>query len=347
MKKPFPIFVDLETAVPLVIGNDQILHAKIRLLLKFSPLIEVISDLGNAAFAAFGTKVRHLHGVRCADAHAHIEGRPLVILETLDADLNKYLANIARGFGVPVNVPDNLALCSFYLGSIVDRAPVTVAISTSGMAPVLGQNLRARIEDMLPTAYGELAHYLYGLRVRLRHLPGTLRRHLHHRIINGRIAGEVMAGALDKADAALVPLIREAVAASSKLPPIHVIDISGDPHSITAEVARAIRNADSIFYDHDLSADLLELARREVDLVALPQRFIGMGDDLVLSRNVIEAGENGRNVVCLTSANTKGLVAALRRAGAEIRALRATANVTHISDRPRPAVMAGHQKAMP
>ena len=150
MKKPFPLFVDLEATPPLVIGNADILLAKVRLLLKFAPVVEVITDSETLSIGDVGQGVKQRPNVGCATAHDHIQGRPLVMVETLDDRLNASLATRARHLGVPVNVPDNPMLSGVYLGSIVDRAPLTVAISSSGVAPVLGQNLRARIEDMLP-----------------------------------------------------------------------------------------------------------------------------------------------------------------------------------------------------
>jgi siroheme synthase (precorrin-2 oxidase/ferrochelatase) len=55
--------------------------------------------------------------------HDSIKGRPLVILETDDAILNRASVATVRHYGVPVNVPDQINLCSFYLASVVDRAP--------------------------------------------------------------------------------------------------------------------------------------------------------------------------------------------------------------------------------
>ncbi|MDA7599942.1 hypothetical protein N8835_07975, partial [Alphaproteobacteria bacterium] len=104
---------------------------------------------------------------------AQIDGRPLVIIETNDPALNEALSDYAKSRGVPVNVPDTLHLCSFYLGSLVDRGPVTIAISTNGLAPVLGQNIRAKLEDMLHPRLGDIAVYLRELRTRLRHLPAV------------------------------------------------------------------------------------------------------------------------------------------------------------------------------
>ena len=87
--------------------------------------------------------------------HDSIKGRPLVIFTTGDAILNRALVATARHYGVPVNVPDQIDLCSFYLASIVDCAPLVIAISTSGQAPVLGQVIHARLESMLAAHYGK------------------------------------------------------------------------------------------------------------------------------------------------------------------------------------------------
>jgi siroheme synthase-like protein len=74
--------------------------------------------------------MRHITGVALQATDSLFRGRPLIIIETGDMALNKRLATIAREAGVPVNVPDCPTLCSLYFGAIVERDPVTVAIST-------------------------------------------------------------------------------------------------------------------------------------------------------------------------------------------------------------------------
>ena len=69
-----------------------------------------------------------------------------MILDCEDGSPNRVLVATARAYGVPVNVPDNRALSGFYLGAIVDRAPLIIGISTSGLAPLFGQALRARLD---------------------------------------------------------------------------------------------------------------------------------------------------------------------------------------------------------
>lgn len=320
MKTPFPIFVDLETVPPLVIGTAENLVAKIRLLLKFAPVVDVITD---------GAALPHLYQMPnvCrivdmsydapkAQLEAHIKGRPLIIVETLDDKRDAALSAIARGYGVPVNIPDTPALCSFYLGSIVDRAPVTVAISTSGMAPVLGQNLRAKIEDMLPSSYGELAVYLHRLRKRLRHLPAAVRRQIQHRLIDSPIANDIVNCRYDHADGALLSLIRQAMGGRRKAGSIQIIELpKTDIGAVPPEAAAAIRGADSLFHDDNTAPHLIEMARREVRLVTLRRPFALGGEMVALVDALIMATLDGREVAQITSQDTAGLVSALGARG--------------------------------
>ena len=71
------------------------------------------------------------------------------------ADTSQLTAAQARQ--VFCNVVDDPGLSSFQVPSIVDRSPLIVAISSSGVAPVLARRLRARIESLLDHALGPLA----------------------------------------------------------------------------------------------------------------------------------------------------------------------------------------------
>ena len=274
MSSHFPIFVDVQTAPPLVIGDSDVLTPKIRLLLKIAPVVDVVSTSPSAASVLASSG--HVHVLDAVTPHddavlSMFAGRPLVIIETGDPARNKMLALHARSLGVPVNVPDTISLCSFFLGSIVDRSPVIIAISTSGLAPVLAQHIQARIEDMLAPATGKLAHYLFRLRDRIKQFPHTMRRGLQHQILNGQIAQYVLAGKEAVADNAVMHLLGDTSEpfdqAYAGWPSVNVVDAStGAKGLLSLDAADAIRHADSIFYDHLVSQEVLDLARREASL---------------------------------------------------------------------------------
>src|SRR5207247_239015 len=73
-----------------------------------------------------------------------------------EADAARF-AGAARAAGVPVNVIDRPAYCDFSFGSIVNRSPLVIGISTDGAAPVFAQAIRAKIEALIPRGFGSWA----------------------------------------------------------------------------------------------------------------------------------------------------------------------------------------------
>lgn len=74
----------------------------------------------------------------------------LAVADVAAPDEAKAFAVAARQAGVPVNIVDQPEFCDFAFGSLVNRSPLVVAISTDGAAPVFGQAIRAKIEALLP-----------------------------------------------------------------------------------------------------------------------------------------------------------------------------------------------------
>lgn len=266
MARHFPIFIDLGRSPPLVVGAQSGLLAKLRLLADFAPRIDLITGLDSLPVGFGLAGVRHMDGIAVDRAAAWFMGRPLIVIDTGDLAVDEALSRQARKIGVPVNVPDKPALCSFYLGSIVDRDPVILAISTGGHAPVLAQRLRAGIEDWLPSGYGRLAIYLNRIRQRLRHLPAACRRRLQHRIIDGEASRWIIDGDEARVDSQVVRMLADpATRAGGGL---HVIQANcGDPGLLDHHEIEAIRNADVILCPPGETPALVHLARREVEMV--------------------------------------------------------------------------------
>ena len=272
MARHFPIFIDLGGSPPLVVGGSPVLAAKLRLLGGFAPVTELLTGLDAVPPALDLAGVRHITGTPLPRAAQLFCGRPLILIDTGDAELDAALSRQARRMGVPVNVPDKPDLCSFYLGAIVDRDPVILAISTGGFAPVLAQRLRAAIEDWLPHHYGRLALYLNRIRHRIRTLPAARRRRLQHRIIEGAAASSVIEGDQTRADALVMEMLTDKP--GQHRGGLHVISAQGgDPAQLDRRQTEAIRNADVILHAPGEVPACLHLARREVALVATDPEF--------------------------------------------------------------------------
>src|SRR5690606_8522672 len=201
----FPVSMRVDRRRILVIGEGAEAIAKARLACQTAAEVVVVAahpreELRRLVLDEGAQLVR-------ADYDAGlIEGAALVFAATGDRAADRRIALDARAAGIPVNAVDQPAFCDFYVPAIVNRAPVTVAISTEGAGPVLAQQLRARIERLLPPWLGRLARLgeLYRPLVERRSGSSGWRRAFWRAFFGGaaadRIAAGDVAGAAEAAD---------------------------------------------------------------------------------------------------------------------------------------------------
>jgi uroporphyrin-III C-methyltransferase/precorrin-2 dehydrogenase/sirohydrochlorin ferrochelatase len=129
--RTFPIFVSVDRKPPLVTGGGELAAIKARLLLKRAETVDIGADRLGPELAEL-ERAGRVALIAVQPGVDQVRGRPLVIAATGDDEEDARVAAIARALGVPVNVPDKPALCSFVMPAIVDRGEVTVAIGTEG-----------------------------------------------------------------------------------------------------------------------------------------------------------------------------------------------------------------------
>ncbi len=132
-----PVFLDLKGRNVLVAGGGDIAARKIDLLLRAGANVNVVAPVLCAALQQLNREEKILHLEERYDEQLLLQGITLVIAATDDEEVNREVSEDAQALGLPVNVVDQPQLCTFILPSIIDRSPVTVAISTGGASPVL------------------------------------------------------------------------------------------------------------------------------------------------------------------------------------------------------------------
>ncbi len=177
----------------------------------------------------------------------------------------------AKAAGVLCNVVDRPAFCDVQFGSIVNRSPVVVAISTDGAAPIVGQAIRRRIETLLPPSladWGALAKRIRDT-VQERLAPGAQRRTFWE-----ALAERAFGAAPTAADEAglLAEAGRIADGGDRRGRVVLVGAGPGDAELLTLKAVRALQAADVILFDDLVSADVLELARREAKRMMVGKR---------------------------------------------------------------------------
>ena len=204
---------------------------------------------------------------------ADLDGIVLVIVATDDSALQARVSHEAQQRCLPVNVVDRPKLSSFIMPAIVDRGPITVAISTAGTAPALARKLRAEIERALPATIGRLARFAEIFRDQVRRTlkePRARRRFWDH-VFAGRVGELALAGDEIGARRELIRLLDGARnPAQPQAGIVHLVGAGpGDPDLLTLKAHRLLQHADVVVFDGLVSPEVLAMARRDAERVAL------------------------------------------------------------------------------
>ena len=271
-----PVFLTLRARRCVVVGGGHVAERKLALLLRAGARVEVIAPQLSEELerlAAAGDITISKREFEATD----VRGAALVIAATDDLVVNEKVATAAEQAGVLVNVVDQPGVGNVVMPSIVDRSPVIIAIGTGGNAPVLARMLRAKLESLIPQAYGELASLLGALRERVRAAvpDGVARRRFWERTLDGPAAELIFAGR--RADA--VDCIERGLAQADheRAPEGEVYLIGtgpGDPDLLTFRALRLMQNADVVVYDRLIGDTIVDLCRRDAERI-----FVGKSRD--------------------------------------------------------------------
>ena len=294
-----PLFAAVKDRPVLVVGGGDVAARKILFLRKAGARILVVAASLNGELQQLA-QAQHIHLLATAFDEAQLDSVFLVIAATDDRALNRRVFDAANARQRLVNVVDDQPLCSFIFPSIVDRAPVQIAISSGGNAPVLARLLREKIEALLPANLGRMAEVAGRWRTRIKAVRKTTdeRRRFWERAFRGRFASLMAASNEQAAEQALADELANPGTASGEI--ILVGAGPGDAGLLTLRGLQVMQQADVVFYDHLVSDEVLELTRRDADKICVGKRAGGHAvAQHETNQMLIDAAREGKTVVRL------------------------------------------------
>lgn len=265
-----PVFLNLRDKPCLVVGGGTVAARKVKLLQRTGAAISVLADDVSASLQEEIEQGR-LRRVDAPYSSELVARFLLVIAATDDEAFNHRIAADAATAARFCNVVDDNAASSFILPAIVDRSPVLIAIGTEGNAPVLAQQLKNQIEAWLPARIGELAAQAGRWRklVQKRFADLTTRRRFWQDFFTGPIAEHLLAGRQAAAEKAMrAQLVGDVVTPAPGSGEAWIVGAGpGDPGLMTLRGQSLVGRADVILYDRLVSAPILDLARKEAEMI--------------------------------------------------------------------------------
>jgi siroheme synthase-like protein len=160
-----PLFMDVDARPCIVIGSGETALRRVRALLDAGAEVTAIGrDTEIEALGEAG-KVHHLNRDY---APGDLRGFVLAYVATDNSAIARAAAAEAHELGIPINVADTPALCSFLTSAVIRRGALQIAISTGGNSPALARALREKFESILGGEYELLLEVLGAARQRLK-----------------------------------------------------------------------------------------------------------------------------------------------------------------------------------
>ena len=296
-----PIFLDLRGRHCLVVGGCETSARKAELLLRAGAHVDVVAHELHSGWSRLPHAER---AQRVADqfSPALLDGKDAVIVVEESALVAQAIADAARARHIPVNVADKPALCSFILPSIIDRSPIMVAVSSGGESPVLARMLRARLETLVPAAYGRLASLASRTKDRVRAaVKPEQRRAFWEKVFLSPVAEMVFSGREAEAEKQLEGMIADAATHDISRGEVYLVGAGpGNPDLLTFRALRLMQQADVIVHDRLVSQPILDMCRRDAERIYVgKQRSEHAVPQEQINQRLVTLAQQGKRVLRL------------------------------------------------
>jgi precorrin-2 dehydrogenase/sirohydrochlorin ferrochelatase len=161
----YPIFLKTHQLETLIVGGGFVALEKLSFLMKSSPNSKV--TMVSPFFREETKELANRYQIEMIldNYHAsYLLYKHMVIATTDQIDVNIEVYKDCKAKNILVNVADNPPYCDFYMGGIVTKGNVKIAISTNGKSPTTAKRLRQFFEEVIPEDINDLVKNLNEFR---------------------------------------------------------------------------------------------------------------------------------------------------------------------------------------
>ena len=268
-----PIFTNIRNQHCIIVGGGAVAARKADLFIKSHAKVTVISP-------ELKQEMKHhlerglifwRKEIFSEELMNTLETPKLVISATDFQEVNIAVYEYCQKQGIPVNVADQTEYCDFILPGIVERGPITVAVSTGGRSPVLARLMKSQLETKIPHGYGKVGEILgeYRNEVKQRIVEPNGRKLFWEELLSGVFLDKAVQGKVDEARNILeTKLEQDSRTDYAPKGEVYLIGAGpGDPELMTFKALRLLQQADVVVYDRLVSPEILDMARREAERI--------------------------------------------------------------------------------
>lgn len=280
----YPAFLDLTDHKVVVAGGGSVATRKVRRLVGSNAVITIVALELDSELQSLCDQYELAHFARQLEA-ADLKDAVFLFAASNDHQENLVNANLAHQAKCFVNVANTPGASSFLVPSLINRAPLLVAVSSTGASPILARLLTARIDAFLPQTYSDLGKLAERYRERInQHISNWRhRRRFWETLLSGRVGELMLQGHTQRADEAMEVALQNYDHDDQKGEVYLVGSGPGDPDLLTFRALRLMQQCDVVLYDRLVSDAIMALVNKTAERIyvgkqrsdhAMPQESI-------------------------------------------------------------------------
>jgi len=271
----FPITVQMKNRLCLIVGGGEIATRKLTHILKSDAKVVLISRKFSNKISGLAKqgKVSLIHGDfdESLLKKKSLQELYLIIAATDNNKVNKRISKIAQSLSIWVNVVDDLELSTFIMPAVIDRSPLLIAVSSSGVSPVLARMIREKIEWLLPKSLGKLLNKLKQIRPEIKKKFSNIKdkRSFSEWFIERALEDEAH---ISESTVINFNNYQKKSLMNNKGRVYLVGAGPGSEDLLTIRALKLLQKADIVLYDALVSEEILDCVRRDATLLSVGKR---------------------------------------------------------------------------